>query len=112
VLYGEYERAENNASGAAFDVSLDSITSSAPNFTCSISAGNGTVSGTGCGATGGSFLGQSEVRMWGVGAVQEIDAAAMSLWVKHRHLDADTSGVGAFDTDSFQEVTAGALINF
>jgi hypothetical protein len=119
VLYGEYERAENNASGAAFDVSLDSIGSSG--ITCSVSAGNGTVSTPGglpagidpnCGASGGSFAGQSEVRMWGVGAVQEIDAAAMSLWIKYRHLDASLSGVGAFDTDNFDEVTAGALINF
>jgi hypothetical protein len=36
----------------------------------------------------------------------------MSLWIKYRHLDASLSGVGAFDTDNFDEVTAGALINF
>jgi hypothetical protein len=50
--------------------------------------------------------------MWGVGAVQEIDAAAMSLWVKYRNLDVTTSGTNAFGGDTFQEVTAGALINF
>ncbi|CEJ85099.1 conserved exported hypothetical protein [Hyphomicrobium sp. GJ21] len=63
------------------------------------------------------FSGTSSVRMWGLGVVQEIDAAAMSLWLKYRNTqgkfsaDAD-SDVGSFSSDSFQEVTFGALINF
>jgi predicted porin len=70
VLYGEYERAENNA--------LDSV-----------------------------------VKMWGLGAVQEIDAAAMSIWVKYRHLDADLNiDRVSVPTDAFNEVAVGALINF
>ena len=32
-----------------------------------------------------------EVRQWGVGAVQEIDAAAMSLWLSYRHFSTDAS---------------------
>jgi hypothetical protein len=101
VLYGEYERAQNHNSSAEFQaagvVNPDTGAFFAP------SAGNG---------AGASFEGTSEVRMWGVGAVQEIDAAAMSLWVKYRNLDVTTSGTNAFGGDTFQEVTAGALINF
>jgi hypothetical protein len=67
----------------------------------------------------------SETQLWGLGVVQEIDAAAMSLWISYRHLDADVScGAGALcDTDatidgafanldSFQYVKFGGLINF
>ena len=54
--------------------------------------------------------------------VQEIDAAAMSLWVSYRHIDADIDGGGCpmqtpsastlAATDGFQYLKAGALINF
>jgi predicted porin len=49
--------------------------------------------------------------LWGLGAVQEIDAAAMSLWVSYRNIEA---GDGAANVNSldFQYVKAGALINF
>ncbi len=59
-----------------------------------------------------------QMQVWGGGIVQEIDAAAMSVWVKYRHISADTSnlsleaegpGVGVED---FQYVGVGALINF
>ncbi|HVZ06011.1 MAG TPA: porin, partial [Hyphomicrobium sp.] len=92
VLYGEYERAQNhNSATGAF---VDGVY---------VPGDNG---------AGLDFIGSSEVRMWGLGAVQEIDAAAMSLWIKYRNVDASTSGINAFDTDRFNEVTAGALINF
>ena len=52
----------------------------------------------------------SEFQLWGVGVVQEIDAAAMSIWVSYRHLDQDTNA--AIDFEDFQYVKAGALINF
>jgi len=64
-------------------------------------------------------------QLWGLGIVQEIDAAAMSLWVSYRHIDADFKGAGCTNggaaalgldvgcgTESFQYVKAGALINF
>lgn len=66
----------------------------------------------------------ASTQLWGLGVVQEIDAAAMSLWVSYRHVDADfkgagcTAGVAALNidagcgTESFQYVKAGALINF
>ena len=55
--------------------------------------------------------------MWGIGVVQEIDAAAMSLWLSYRHLEGDfnqrslAGGIHG-DYDDFQYVKAGALINF
>ncbi|CFX40227.1 conserved exported protein of unknown function [Candidatus Filomicrobium marinum] len=52
----------------------------------------------------------SELDVWGLGVVQEIDAAAMSVWVKYRNLEYDdNSGVGY---DDFHYVGAGALISF
>ena len=52
--------------------------------------------------------GDTDFELWGLGAVQEIDAAAMSLWLSYRNIDA-RSGVDSVD---FQYVKAGALINF
>ena len=47
--------------------------------------------------------------LWGAGIVQEIDAAAMSMWLSYRNIEAD-NGVGG--TGDFQYVKFGALINF
>ena len=95
VLYGEYLRAENN------------------NSTTNILVGPGDGNGGGVGDfSGPDFVGESTVKVWGLGVVQEIDAAAMSVWVKYRHLSADTSGTNAFATDDFDYVGTGALINF
>jgi len=69
---------------------------------------------------------QATSQLWGLGIVQEIDAAAMSLWISYRHISADISGPGCGDSDqtdalgldvgcgvdSFQYVKGGALINF
>jgi hypothetical protein len=62
----------------------------------------------------------NEFQMWGLGAVQEIDAAAMSLWVSYRHLSYDDGAVfatgaaagQAIDYKDFQYVKFGGLINF
>ncbi len=67
----------------------------------------------------------SGTTLWGLGVVQEIDAAAMSLWLSYRHIDADLGGVGCTNgaatagrldascsTENFQYLKAGALINF
>jgi hypothetical protein len=62
--------------------------------------------------------------LWGLGIVQEIDAAAMSLWVSYRHIDGGIEGPGCntvagdaitgggCSIDGFQYLKAGALINF
>lgn len=58
----------------------------------------------------------SELKQWGLGAVQEIDAAAMSLWINYKSYDPSFSGpgvAGAFDDLANVNVyTAGALIGF
>jgi predicted porin len=44
----------------------------------------------------------SEARRWGLGVVQEIDSAAMHLWVRwqHQDLDVDIKGIGGEGGDS------------
>lgn len=51
-----------------------------------------------------------DFQWWGLGAVQEIDAAAMSLWLKYRQYSFDDNT--ANDYEDMNEVTFGALINF
>ncbi len=54
--------------------------------------------------------GNRELEWYGLGAVQEIDNAGMSLWLKFRNFEAsDNSGVAYED---MTEVTFGALIGF
>jgi hypothetical protein len=72
---------------------------------------------TGLGTTGVPTQFGSEFKLWGVGIVQEIDAAAMSLWISYRHMEqqddiVDVLGGGAVGLEDFQYVKAGALINF
>lgn len=56
------------------------------------------------------LAGNREFEWYGAGIVQEIDNAAMSLWLKYRNYEAsDTSGNAYEDMN---EVTFGALINF
>ncbi len=72
---------------------------------------------------GSGFFSQSEnlglegathdkTKVWGLGVVQEIDAAAMSIWLKYRHLDYDDNNTAGQRYDNFQYVGMGALINF
>ena len=70
----------------------------------------------------------STLHVWGLGVVQEIDAAAMSLWLSYRHLSLDDNLCGLSGTSvvlrvplcrryeagykSFQYIKFGGLINF
>lgn len=64
------------------------------------------------GATG------SKLERWGVGVMQEIDAAAMSIWLAYKHYDGEITGPAATcatlcgDFDDFQRVEFGGLILF
>jgi hypothetical protein len=51
---------------------------------------------------------------WGVGVVQEIDNAAMSIWLSYRQFSADDglSGAAHESLEDFDMVKFGALINF
>ncbi len=54
----------------------------------------------------------SELTRWGFGAVQEIDAASMSLWIKYRQQEVSITGGNLGGIDDFRYVSTGALINF
>jgi hypothetical protein len=56
------------------------------------------------------FANGSESEFWGLGAVQEIDNAAMSLWLSYRQFSADPNN--GEDLEDFDMVKFGALINF
>ncbi len=66
-----------------------------------------------------AFATSSELEVYGAGIVQEIDAAAMSLWIKYRHLEYDDNAVVnvngvnlPIDYQDFDYVAVGALIAF
>ncbi len=64
-----------------------------------------------------NFLGGmtgSELEQYGLGVVQEIDAAAMSVWLSWRHYEADIEigGVALSTEEDLDIVKAGALISF
>lgn len=63
---------------------------------------------------GGNQVGSTRDRtqVWGAGIVQEIDAAAMSMWVKYRNLSYDDNNTQGTRYDNFQYVGMGALINY
>jgi Gram-negative porin len=52
-----------------------------------------------------------EGNVYGGGIVQEVDAAAMSVWLKYRNVSGEFQGVGPAVED-FDYVGGGALINF
>lgn len=56
-------------------------------------------------------LGDRELEWWGLGVVQEIDSAAMSLWLSYRHFEGTDDNL-AVNPDDFDMVKFGALINF
>ena len=64
----------------------------------------------------GTLATASELDVWGLGVVQEIDAAAMSVWLKYRNLSLDSNSVadnvGGGGYEDFQYVGVGAIINF
>ena len=59
-----------------------------------------------------AFATSSDLEVWGLGVVQEIDAAAMSIWIKYRHQEYDDNNNLDIAYDDFDYVATGALINF
>ena len=53
----------------------------------------------------------SDVDVWGLAAVQSIDAASLDLYVAYRHYSADLKGV-AIDVEDYDTVFSGAKISF
>lgn len=77
----------------------------------------------GCDGTRNSFANGSKLKQWGLGIVQEIDAAAMSMFISYRHFEGEfdcsascNDSTGNFglhhEFDDFDLVKFGALINF
>ncbi len=58
----------------------------------------------------GGFNADSELEVFGLGIVQEVDAAAMSVWLKYRNQSYEDAVEN--DVDDFNYVGVGALINF
>lgn len=94
VLYGEYARYND-----MYNPAFDALTAIGSIFGANINV-------------------SSEMTSWGLGVVQEIDAAAMSLWLTYRNYSGDIKvgvpGLGSakVDFDDLHIVKAGALINF
>ena len=57
-----------------------------------------------------NVAGDRELNWWGLGVVQEVDAAAMSFWLKYRNYEFEDNTATQFE--DMNEVTFGALINF
>jgi hypothetical protein len=54
----------------------------------------------------------SDFSYWGLGAVQEIDSAAMSVWLKYRKHQAAVTGGNLGNIDDIDFVAVGSIINF
>lgn len=94
VFYGEYGL--NNDSYNLGDLDTDT----AGVQTLGTELGVGTVTGT-------------EFTRYGVGIVQEIDAASMAIWVKWKHYEAEVDGtMGSVDTEDLDIFAAGGAIFF
>jgi len=111
TIYGEYGRHDDMAkAGLGFGDVCSSLGGVA-----------GTTIDVQCGLAGNTIVTDSEFKRWGFGIQQDIDAAAMALYVKYRHheLDAsflrDSGGAGtAFsqDFEDFDLIVAGAIIHY
>lgn len=95
VLYGEYGQYNDGFNGVAG-------TNVCAGF------GAGTNAANYCAANGNLFVGGSEIERWGVGVVQEIDAAAMHVFARWQHQDADIDFYGySAATGAKQSVSQG-----
>ncbi|MGE0053286.1 MAG: porin [Hyphomicrobium sp.] len=77
-------------------------------------AGSRTDSSFGVGSNPVGFVQDSNLKFWAAGVVQNIDAAAMDLYLIYRHADGNTTNsVGdTLDLDAFDMVMTGARIQF
>ncbi len=97
VFYGEYMEGENSSDFAGV------LTAAGAAEVGGQAAAGDTVTAKG--------VNTGNLELWGVGIVQEIDAAAMSMWLSYRNIEAD-QGVTGDATSDFQYVKFGALISF
>jgi predicted porin len=110
VFYGEYLNGQDGGNGNVWDVQTVAVPGFFNDRTYTTTTAN------------------SELEVFGLGVVQEIDAAAMSVWVKYRHMSYDFDNVttcatgflgncaipgpGVPGAEDFDYVGIGGLINF
>jgi hypothetical protein len=102
VLYGEYGKHKN------FKYANDTYSCTTPAVstggTCTVAASNAP-----------DQLKGDELKMWGIGLVQNVDAAAMELYVSWRHFEATDPGTTAAANPGFKDldiVLTGARVKF
>ncbi len=83
VLYGEYALYNDGFNGIA-----------AANTCAGFGAGTNAANDCGGNATNGVFVTGSQIQRYGLGAVQEIDAAAMHVFARWQFMEADVGFVG------------------
>jgi hypothetical protein len=96
VLYGEYGQYNDQfAAGRNFCAGGFGAGTSVGAF-CAANIVLGTLDqpGNTFYSTGGVFATDSEVQRWGLGVVQEIDSAAMHLWLRWQHHEMDANFIG------------------
>ena len=104
TLYGEFGQYEDQFGAAEI------------NF-CAAGFGPDTNVGNFCGThTGGvdfaqAYVTGSTVERWGLGVVQEIDAAAMHVWARWQHQDVNDISLVGFETDPNGECFDGCRIH-
>jgi hypothetical protein len=100
VLYAEYAKRNNMLANGAADLGLTFVP-----FEGFVFGPNGESPGD---------IVDAELKQWGLGIVQEVDAAAMSFWLSYKHFSADAELRNGDDVsiDDFDLVKFGALINF
>jgi hypothetical protein len=64
----------------------------------------------GAATVGLGLASSSDLKVWGMGVVQEIDAAAMSMWLSYRNMDLSDNSVLTYQ--DMKTLKFGALINF
>ena len=96
VIFGEWAEYKNQFMGICGLPGDDNFGSSNGNTFCETYIPTGVVtqgSSKGAALVTDSLVTSSEVQRWGVGVVQEIDAAAMHLFVRWQHLDLELNGI-------------------
>jgi hypothetical protein len=102
VLYGEYAKIEDGANACGTGGTAGYVGGGCRNEQDYGSANNGHFA-----------LTDSEVNVWGIGVVQNIDAAAMELFLAYRHYDGEATSVHAENFDYEMDlVFGGARIKF
>ncbi len=108
ILYGEYGRYNDMFGGFDCGLTIDSSVDNTIGKECRDNYSNK-----------GIYLAGSKIERWGLGIVQEIDTAAMSVWAKYVNLDPEISFVeldaGSHNTQEYEDLSAflvGAMVKF